>query len=168
MRIRYVVMAAVAAFGLAGSAMAEDFRLGDLTVSQPWARASAGKAKAGAAYVAIANHGDAVDRLVKIATPVAKKAEIHTHTMDGGIMKMRRVMAIEVNPGAPTVFKPGGLHIMLMGLTRPLRQGERFPMSLVFEKAGAVEVEVTVRKIGSMGPAHDGQTHGTGHGMPGS
>jgi len=95
-----------------------------------------------------------VDRLVEAATPVAKKASLHTHTMEGDIMKMRPVKAIEVSPGKSTVMKPGGLHIMLMGLKAPLTQGETFPLTLSFETAGSVDVVAKIYGPGAMGPSH--------------
>jgi copper(I)-binding protein len=72
---------------------------------------------------------------------------------------MRPVEAIEVTPGAPIVLQPGGLHVMLIGLKAPLKEGERFPLTLTFERAGTIEVEVVVEKLGAMGPDHmDHQT----------
>jgi hypothetical protein len=155
----------VSALALTTAVFAEDYSLGALTVSHPWARASAGKAKNGAAYVVIANRGQDVDRLLKIASPVAKKAEVHTSIMKDGIMMMRPVKAVEVNPGEPTVMKPGALHIMLMGLETPLKEGRTFPMTLTFEKAGSIEIQVKVGKVGAM---KHGEHRGTGHGAGGT
>lgn len=144
------------------AASAQDHKVGSLTVSHPWARASAGKAKAGAAYITITNNGNQVDRLIKAATPVAKRASLHTHMMEGDIMRMRPVKAVEVNPGEPTVMKPGGLHVMLMGLKAPLKDGAAFPLTLTFENAGVIEVYVTVMKVGSMGHGtHGKKRHGS-------
>ena len=100
----------------------------------------------------ITNQGTEVDRLLKVASPVAKKAETHTIETEGGVMKMRPVRAIEVSPGEPSVLKPGGLHIMLMGLKAPLKEGQEFPLTLSFEKAGSIEVEVVVQRAGAMAP----------------
>ena len=146
------------------AASAQDHKVGSLTVSHPWARASAGKAKAGAAYITITNNGNQVDRLIKAATPVAKRASLHTHMMEGDIMRMRPVKAVEVNPGEPTVMKPSGLHVMLMGLKAPLKDGAAFPLTLTltFENAGVIEVHVTVMKVGSMGHGtHGKKRHGS-------
>lgn len=140
--------------------IAGDIKVGELMVQQPWARASIGQSKAGAAYLTVMNQGSEPDRLVAAEGTVANKVELHAHQMDDGVMKMRRVEAIEVAPGEPTVLKPGGLHVMLMGLKAPLVEGERFPLTLVFEKAGRIEVEVTIQKATDMEP-HSG--HG-GHG----
>ncbi len=135
---------------------------GDVRVEQAWARATPGKSRNGAAYITISNHGASADRLVAAATPAAKRAEVHTHLMAGGIMRMRPAGAIEVKPGEPVVFRPGGLHLMLMGLAAPLKEGETFPLTLTFERAGPVEVQVTVRGVGAMGPGGGHMKHGRG------
>lgn len=136
---------------LSQAAQAMEYRVKDLTVSHPWARATAGPARAGAAYLTITNHGKAVDRLLAVATPAARRADVHTTLMDQGIMKMRPVKAVEVHPGEPAVLRPGGMHVMLMGLKAPLKTGGSFPLTLTFETAGTVEVMVTVKGAGSMG-----------------
>jgi protein SCO1/2 len=126
----------------------------DLHIEHPWARASIGAGKAGAAYLTIVNHGKEVERLLAAATPVAERAALHTHLMEEGVMKMRPLQAIEVAPGEPTVLEPGGIHIMLTGLQRPLTEGETFPLTLIFQAAGSIEVDVIVQKAGSMGHDH--------------
>ena len=151
MRQLATILVALCAF--AAPAFAGDSRLGDLVVSEPWARATIGQAKAGAAYFTVANNGAAADRLVAVESPAAKRSELHGHTMDGGVMRMRPVEAIELAPGAPVVLRPGGLHVMLMGLKAPLKEGGRFALVLTFEKAGRLEVEVRVRGAAAMGPA---------------
>ncbi|CAO3431109.1 copper chaperone PCu(A)C [Azospirillum doebereinerae] len=142
--------ALLALAALAGPALAD----GPVTVTAAWARAGAPAAKAGAAFLTVTNTGAESDRLVAAQTPVADKAELHTHLMDNGVMKMRAVDSIDVAPGAPVTLKPGGLHVMLMGLKQPLTEGSRFPVTLTFDKAGAVTVEVTVQGAAAMGPAH--------------
>ena len=129
--------------------VADDTTLGALTIGDAWARASAGPAKAGAAYVTITNGGAETDRLIAVTTPMAKKAAVHAHMMDGGVMKMRPVEAVEVNPGELTVFMPGGLHVMLMGLKAPLVKGETFSLTLAFERSGMVDVRVQVLGVGA-------------------
>lgn len=146
-------------FGLLGAlligapARAHDYTLGDLAIGHPWARVSA--ATNGAAYMTITTRGGA-DRLVAVSAPIAARAELHTHVMDGNVMRMRQVPAIAVQPGAPAALAPGGLHVMLFGLKEPLVEGLEFPLTLTFEKAGSITVEVGVQK----GPAEGG------HGMP--
>lgn len=128
-------------------------------VEQAWSRASAGQARSGAAYMTLVNHGRAADRLVRAVSAVAEKAELHSHVMDGDVMRMRPIAAIEVNPGEPSVLKPGGLHIMLIGLKAPLKAGESFMLDLTFEKAGTIQVKVAIGAAGAREPGHAG--HGS-------
>ena len=136
-------------------------------VEQAWARATAGQMRTGAAYLTLVNAGAQPDRLVGVSTPVAEKAELHTHVMDGDVMRMRAIAAIEVNPGEPSVLKPGGAHVMLLGLKAPLKAGDGFALTLVFEKAGRVETTVRIGAAGAMGPqgtgggAHQHKGHGS-------
>ena len=144
-------------------ALAAESRHGDLVIGQPWARASIGKAPNGAAYMTISVQGTEADRLIAAESEVARRVELHTHMMDGDIMRMRPVAAIEVAPGEPTVLQPGGLHVMLMGLKSPLTEGQRFALTLVFERGGRVEVDVAVLGATAIqGP--EGMKHGHGQG----
>ncbi len=136
-------------FLLAAPALAQDA----LKVEQPWARATAASAKNGAAYVRLVNGGPAVDRLLAASSPVATRAELHTHLNEDGVMKMRQVATVELPPGATVTFAPSGLHIMLFGLTDQLKQGATFPLTLTFEKAGSRTVTVTVEGAGARGPS---------------
>lgn len=148
---------------VAGTAAAHDFRLGELAIDHPWARATPENAKTGAAYMTLTNTGNKEDRLVSAASPVDDRVELHTHAMDGDVMRMRRIGALEVHPGEPAVFQPGGLHVMLFGLKAPLREGQSFPLTLVFERSGSVEVRVTVQGIGAAPreQAPGGHRHGS-------
>ena len=140
---------------LMGSAAADDMKqahTGQMMVQDSWSRAT--PAANGVAYMTIFNHGHGMDRLIAVESPIAKKVELHTHSMKDGVMRMRRISAIEVHPGEPAVLSPGGNHVMLMGLKRKLKAGERFPVTFVFEKSGKVTVDVAVGKAGAMG--HDG------------
>lgn len=134
---------------LSGPATAHGYEIGDLVIDHLWSRATS--ARNGATYMILVNEGEEADRLVKAASPVATKAELHIHLMENNVMKMRPVEAVEMHPGEPTVLWPGGLHIMLIGLNKPLEVGDSFPLTLTFEKAGSVEVEVNVEKTGQMG-----------------
>ncbi|MEC9184032.1 MAG: copper chaperone PCu(A)C, partial [Pseudomonadota bacterium] len=131
---------------------------GGLMVKDVWSRAT--PARNGVAYMTIFNHGHHMDRLVAAETPVSKNTEIHTHSMKDGVMRMRRMEAVEVHPGEPAVLAPGGNHVMFMGLHEKLIVGQSFPVTLIFERAGKVTVEVKVGKAGAMG--HDSHKHG-GH-----
>jgi len=122
---------------------------GPVQVQHAWSRATT--VATGAVYMTIANGGDADDRLVAAECPLAAKAELHQTINDNGVMKMRPVEAILVKAKNKAVLKPGGLHVMLMGLKQPLAEGQSFPLTLNFEKAGRIEVTVSVAKAGSMG-----------------
>ena len=128
-----------------------------LEVDNAWAGATPGKAENGAAYVTITS--PTTDRLVSASTPVAKKAELHTMSMQGMVMKMRPVSGVDIPAGQSVSLKPGGEHIMLLGLNQPLREGQSFPLTLDFEKAGSRTVTVTVERAGSKGPGPAAAQH---------
>ena len=119
-------------------------------VSNAWARATPPGAKDGVAYLTI--ESPTADRLVSASTPVAKKAELHTMSMQGMVMKMRPLAGLDIPAGQPVTLKPGGEHVMLMGLDHPLREGQTFPLTLDFSNAGPRTVTVTVEKPGATGP----------------
>ena len=99
----------------------------------------------GGAYLTLENRGSAADRLLEVSSPVAASAQIHTMSMEGDVMRMREVGALDLAPATKVDMKPGaGYHIMLVGLKQPLQAGDKFPMTLNFEKAGKIEVSVTV------------------------
>ena len=140
----FVVVALVAAAGTAQTSV---------SVNRAWARATPGAATIGAAYLVIANPTASADRVIAISSPIAERVEIHQHFLDGDVMRMREVPSVEIGPGETVAFKPGGLHLMLMNLKRPLRQGDRFPLTVKLEKAGEIRVEVTVLAVGAKGPS---------------
>lgn len=117
-----------------------------------WARPSTGKT--GAAYMALRNEGAGDDRLVGAASPVAETAEIHDMTMDGTIMRMRKLDGLDVAAGAEIAIAPGGLHIMLIGLKAPLVEGETFLLTLTFAKAGDIEVTAMVQRAAPQATPH--------------
>ncbi len=136
--------------GFSGPSVAAEFKSGDMVIADPWARASASKMmKAGAAFMMLTNNAATADRVVEAQSTIARKTELHTHLMEGGVMKMRQVEAIDVPAGAAVALKPGGLHVMFMGLHAPLVEGARFSLTLVFEKAGKIEIDVPVMKPGA-------------------
>ncbi|MBV9201889.1 MAG: copper chaperone PCu(A)C [Alphaproteobacteria bacterium] len=141
------IFAFVAGLAAASAALAQPAQL---EVNNAWARATPGKSETGAAYVTI--QSPTADRLVSASSPVAKKAELHTMSMQGMVMKMRPIAGLDIPPGQPVSLKPGGEHIMLMGLNQALHEGQSFPLTLDFEKAGPRTVTVTVEKAGSNGP----------------
>lgn len=133
----------------------DDSRVRTVTIERPWARDSAGRTRSGVAYLTIVNGGVARDRLLKVTSPSARSAALHRSVRRDGIARMRPVPSVEIAPGESVVLEPGGLHIMLMGLTAPLKQGQSISLSLVFERAGEFDIEVEVLKPGSMGPEGD-------------
>lgn len=144
-------------------ATAHEATKGGVTVLHPWARATPGGAKVGAAYLEIKTDAKTADKLIAAKSPVSNRVEIHTHIHEGDVMKMRKVDAIPVAAGKSHVLKPGGDHVMLMDLKAPLKEGDLVKLTLVFEKAGEIEVEATVEPIGAKGP--HGMDHQPGHEM---
>ena len=143
-----IVAALMASMGLGVAAAAADVaQVGDITIREPWARASLGQTPNSAAYMTLATTGAEPDRLIGGSTPVAERVELHTHVMEGGIAKMRQADGIEIVPGAPTVLEPGGPHVMLSGLTQKLEAGATVPLTLVFEHAGEVTLDVPVEGV---------------------
>jgi copper(I)-binding protein len=137
------LMLAVGLTGAAAIAQAQDYDQGTLTISNAWARPSA--VKTGAVYFTLTNHGTADDALIRVEGDVAEKVQIHEMKMDGMVMRMRKLDRLPVPAGKVVEVAPGGTHIMLIGLAAPLVEGHSFPLTLVFDKAGSVEITVPVR-----------------------
>jgi hypothetical protein len=150
--MRLSLLAAAFAVALAAPALAQSPAI---AVSHVWARATPPGAQAGVVYFTVTNRGAAADQLLAASTPVAGKAQLHTTITDNGVMKMRPIKDIDVKPGATVTLKPGGMHLMLTELKGPLKQGQSFPLSLTFAKAGRLDTTVTVEKIGAMGGMQD-------------
>jgi copper(I)-binding protein len=135
---------------LALPAYAGDVTVGALKISAPWARATPKGAAVGGGYLTITNTGVSPDRLVSGATDISSRFELHEMSMDNGVMKMREVgQGVEIKPGEKVEFKPGGYHVMFMGLKQQLVQGQHFKATLQFEKAGKVDVEFAIEGIGA-------------------
>jgi len=122
-----------------------------VSVEHPWARATAGGAKTAVVYVTLINRRETADRLIGASTPVAEKVQFHQEIDDKGIMRMRQQAAVDIGPGGTFTFKPGGAHMMMVGLRQPLKEGQTFSLTLEFEKGGKVEVQVPIAKPGAMG-----------------
>lgn len=118
----------------------------DLELSDAWTRQPLAGAMANAVYLTIKNTGSAADSLVKMETPAADIAEVHTMKMEGDIMRMRQVKELSISAGEAVVMEPGGMHIMLMKLKEIPAMGERFPLTLTFSQAGEISVDVIVKK----------------------
>ena len=147
-------VAAVLAFALsAGFVQAEPVRQGDLEIDAAWARASIGSSRPGAAYFTVRNLGDEADRLTGLSSPVSAMPMLHETTLSEGISRMAHVEAAEIPAGGEFTLEPGGMHVMLMELTTPLKEGATFPLTLTFEAGGEITVEVPVFGPGATGPA---------------
>lgn len=142
---------------LSAPATAQPYMLGDLSIHDPWSRELPPVAPNGAAYLRVENGGSEADRVVAAHSPIAERAETHTHEMDGGVMKMRHVHSIEVPGHGEVTFEPGGLHVMLIGLKKPLVRGESFPLTLEFDKAGTIEVTVEITGKGTTDRTRQGE-----------
>ncbi|WP_339412660.1 copper chaperone PCu(A)C [Pseudomonas sp. EA_35y_Pfl2_R5] len=127
-------------------ASAHDYAVGELQVAHPWSREMPPIAPTAAAYFVVHNAGSEADRLLSASTPHAGKAEIHEHIHADGLMKMQQVQSVAIPAGGEVKFEPMGYHVMLFNLQQQGKDGERFPLTLTFEKAGAVEVQVSVQK----------------------
>jgi copper(I)-binding protein len=145
-----VIVAFLLAAAFGAQAHAQASGQSAIHVDNPWARATPAGAKIGAVYLTLMNHGSSGDRLLSATTPVAEKVQFHSVSEDNGISRMREMRTVEVAPGAVVSFNPGGMHIMVVGLKQPLKEGQTFPLTLTFEKAGKEEVSVPVAKIGAM------------------
>lgn len=155
----------LAALLLATPALAHEFGAKGVSVIHPWVRATPGGSSISAAFLEIKSADGVSDRLVGAKSTVAGRVELHTHIHEGDIMKMRRVDSIAVPPGTSVVLKPSGDHVMLFDLKGPLKEGDPFKLTLVFEKAGEIEVEGYIEPVGAMGPhGFDKQpVEGAGH-----
>ncbi len=146
-------------------ALAQDYTAGSLKIGHPWARATPKGAPVGGGYLSITNTGREPDRLIGGSSPVAKQFEVHEMSIDHGVMKMRPVGdGLEIQPGQTVTLKPGGLHVMFVGLNQGLKQGDKFPAMLEFAKAGKVQVEFVVE---GMGAAHGSDAGHDLKAMPG-
>jgi copper(I)-binding protein len=147
----------LAAILLAAPVRADEVKAGDLVITQAWSRATPGGAKIGGGYLTIENKGATPDRLIGGSADVAAKVQVHEMTMADGIMKMRPVEGgLTIDPGKTVKLAPSGYHLMIMDLKSPLKQGDKVPVTLEFEKAGKVAVTLDVEGIGAQGPGAPG------------
>ena len=155
---RHFLVAAILTLALSGAGAAE-YKAGGLQIREPWARATPKGAEVAAGYMTIVNAGTQPDRLIGGSTAAAGRFEIHEMAINQGVMQMRPVAGgLEIKPGATVELKPGGLHAMWLDLKRPLAAGERVRGSLVFERAGKVEIEYQIQPIGGAPQGHSGHT----------
>ena len=141
---------------LAAPVQAQEVKAGDLVITQPWSRATPGGAKIAGGFLTIENKGAVADRLVSVAGDIAGRVEIHEMAMNNGVMTMRPLdKGLAIDPGKTVKLAPGGYHLMLMDLKQPLKQGDKVPVTLEFEKAGKVALSLDVQGVGAQAPAHD-------------
>jgi periplasmic copper chaperone A len=148
---RRAILATLALAGvmLSTPALAQQASTDNLEISGAFARASAGKAMAGAAFLTVTSLGEA-DRLVAFSSPACNRPELHTHINDNGVMRMRQVEAIDVPAGGEAVLKPGGLHLMMIDLNTQLIEGETVDVTLVFEQGGEIDVTLPIKGPGAV------------------
>jgi len=141
-------------------ALAASPALAQVSVDQPWMRATAPGAKVAGGFMTLVNQGSAPDRLVGAASVVAERVELHVHKEEGGVMKMRQMPGFDVPAKGRFELKPGGAHLMFMNIKHPIKEGDTVPVTLTFEKAGELKVDYAVGGLGAMGPGG-----ASGHGM---
>jgi copper(I)-binding protein len=147
--VRKIVLQIVVALALSlGAVLAHSVNVqaGNMRVDDAFAPASIGAAKSGAIYFTIINETGSGDRLIAVSTPAARKAELHSTKHEDGVMKMRKMPALDVPAGGQAELKKGGNHVMLFGLTEPLKEGDTVSLTLTFETAGEMTIEVPVKK----------------------
>jgi hypothetical protein len=125
-----------------------------VSVEQPWSRATPPGAKIGVGFMQLRNAGSAAERIVGASSPLAAKVEMHVTTREGDVMKMREATSFEIPARGTFELKPGGAHLMLIGLRMPLQKGDRVPLTLKLESGGVLEVELPVAAMGARGPGH--------------
>jgi copper(I)-binding protein len=160
MQIRMLSFASIAGAIIAAClitlppARADEVKAGDLMITQAWSRATPGGAKIGGGYLTIENKGSAPDRLIGGSADIASKVEVHEMTMNNGVMTMRPLdKGLTIEPGKTAKLAPGGYHLMMFDLKRPLKQGDKLPVTLEFEKAGKVTISLDVQGVGARAPA---------------
>jgi periplasmic copper chaperone A len=158
---RAIACAAMSAYFIVVPARAEEVKAGDLVITQAWSRATPGGAKIGSGYLTIENKGSAPDRLVGGSADVADRVQVHEMTMNDGVMTMRPLdNGLVIEPGKTVKLAPGGYHLMMFDLKSPLKQGDKVPVTLEFEKAGKVKLSFDVQGVGATGPAGAGNSGG--------
>jgi len=148
----------------APSAYAHEYKVGDIEIGHPWTRATPPAARAGGGYLTLTNHGKTADRLVGGSSPAAGRVEIHTMEVADGVMKMRELPdGLALPPGEAVKLEPGGFHLMLIDLKSPIAEGAKVPVTLRFEHAGAVDVELAAGALGAPAMEHGGHGKKAGH-----
>jgi copper(I)-binding protein len=127
---------------------AQSWQIGQIRVSDSYARATVAKQSTGAVYLQLENLGKSADKLIQIQSSVADSAELHAMLMEQDVMKMRQLSDLIVPANGKVGMKPGlGAHVMLLGLKQPLQPGQEIPLTLTFEKAGQLDIKLKVRAL---------------------
>jgi copper(I)-binding protein len=150
----FVIGFTVVALLASAPAAPHGYDKGDIRLRHPWARATPPGATVGAGYLEIRNNGKTADRLVGAVSPVAERVELHVTSHEGDVMKMREAPTLEVPARQRFTLRAGGPHLMLVGLKKPLAKGDRVPLTLRFERAGEIQVELEVQAADSRKPHH--------------
>ena len=133
---------------------AEEIKAGDLVITQAWSRATPGGAKVAGGYLTIENKGSTADRLIGGSADIADKVQVHEMATSNGVMTMRQLdNGLTIEPGKTVKLAPGGYHLMMFDLKGPLKQGDKLPVTLEFEKAGKVKLSLDVQGVGAQAPA---------------
>lgn len=149
-------LALLAAFALAAApAFAQQFKVGDLVIEQPWTRATPKGASVAVGYLTIRNNGTSPDKLVGGSADFAEAVQVHEMSNANGVMKMRRIDGLEIPAKGSVTLKPNGVHLMFQGLKRQLVAGQTVKATLTFENAGSAPVKFKVGGMGAMKPADD-------------
>jgi periplasmic copper chaperone A len=156
-----VACAAMFSYFLVVPARAQEVKAGDLVITQAWSRATPNGAKIGGGFLTIENNGSAPDRLIGGSGEVSARVEVHEMAMNNGVMTMRPLdNGLVIDPGKTVKLAPGGYHLMMFDLKAPLKQGDKVPITLEFEKAGKVKLSFDVQGVGAQGPAAAGNAGG--------
>lgn len=146
----------------APSAFAHEYKVGDIEIGHPWTRATPPSARVGGGYLTLTNHGKTADRFVGGSSPASGRVEIHTMEVTDGVMKMRELPdGLVLPPGETVKLEPGGFHLMLIDLKGAISEGNKVPVTLRFEHAGTVDVELAAAALGA--PAKGHQDNHAGH-----
>ncbi|MER0237247.1 copper chaperone PCu(A)C [Fulvimarina sp. MAC8] len=153
--------------GMASSASAHDYTIGDVAIGHPWTRATLPNQPVGGGYMTFTNNGTSPMTLIGGSSPIAESVEIHKMEMDGDLMRMMPIEGgLTIEPGESVELSPGGIHLMLTGLSEPIEMGTAVPLTLEFSDGRTIEVELAADGMRSMGPSGS-KSSGEAHGMSG-
>ena len=138
----------------------DEITLGDLTITGPFTRATLPNAPVAGGFLTLTNKGAEDDRLVSVTSPIARESQIHEMGMENDVMKMRQLVDGLLIPAGETVtLAPGGYHLMFMGLNAPIAEGDSVPVTLTFEKAGTITIDLIAAGSAADAPAEDHSGH---------